>query len=305
MGTLTAQQRAQERSVLFAVGVDWPLVGLFVVVGVLSGSLTIIAEAVRACLMLAIETYSLIVMRRIHRGKVAEFEFGTGKLEQACNLAIATGMIVGALWIAQGATDLVIQGHSNASPLGLTLAATIKGFSPLVNLVAWHKVRLAAGRAPSVIMLAQLQVRLTKLISSCIVQVTMTGAAIARDPVIAAWADSIGALFVAGYMVVTAIGMLRAGLPDLLDRSVDEASQIAVLRSLAHHDGDYDRLDHIRSRRSGRVVFVEIGLGFDAGLAMREVDRRVAGIRKTIAREIEGADISIAVSAHPPRPATV
>jgi len=305
MGTLTAQQRAQERSVLFAVSVDWPLVGLFVVVGLLSGSLTIIAEAVRGCLMLAIETYSLIVMRRIHRGKVAAFEFGTGKLEQACNLAIATGMIVGALWIARRAFDLVIQGHSDASPLGLTLAASIKGITPLVNLVAWNEVRLAAGRTPSVIMLAQQQARLTKFISSCIVQVTMTVAAIARDPVIAAWADSIGALFVAGFMTVIAIGMLRAGLPDLLDRSVDEASQITVLRSLAHHYRDYDRLDHVRSRRSGKLVFVEIALGFDAGMPLREVDRRAAAIKDAIARELEGAEVSILVSAHPPRPATV
>jgi hypothetical protein len=52
-------------------------------------------------------------------------------------------------------------------------------------------------------------------------------------------------------------------------------------------------------------VFVEIALGFDAGLPLREVDRRVAAIRETIAREIEAADVSILVSAHPPRPATV
>jgi hypothetical protein len=52
-------------------------------------------------------------------------------------------------------------------------------------------------------------------------------------------------------------------------------------------------------------VFVEIALGFDADLPMWEVDRRVAAIRETIAREIEGADVSVLVSAHSPPPATV
>lgn len=305
MGTLTAEQRAQERSVLVPISIDWAFLAPYLSIGLLGGSLTIVAESVRWFLMLSIQTYSLIVMRRINRGKVADLEFGTGKLEQICNLAIATGMIVGAILIARGALDLAIQGHSNASPLGLTLAAIVNAVNALVNFAAWYEIKRTAGPAPPVIVRAQLQVRLTMFTSSCIVQMTMTVAAITRDPVIAAWADSSGALFVAGYMTVTAIGMLRAGLPDLLDRSVDEASQIAVLRSLAHHYRDYDRLDHIRSRRSGKLVFVEIALGFDAGLPLCEVDRRAAAIKETIAGEIEGADVSILASAHPPRPATV
>jgi len=305
MGTLTAEQRARERAVLVAVSVDWPIaLGVMFPVGLLGGSLTMIADAVRGTLLLMVETYSLIVMRRINRGKVAEFEFGTGKLEQICNLAIATGMILSAFLIALGAVDLALKGHSNGSPLGLALAATTNAANTLVNFAWWYEVRRAAGRDPPVIVRAQLQVRLTRFTSSCIVQVTMTVAAITRDPVIAACGDSLGALFVAGYLTAIAVGMLRAGLPDLLDRSVDEASQIAVLRSLARHYLDYDRLDHIRSRRSGKLLFVEIALGFDAGLPLREVDRRAAAIRETIARELEGADVSILVSAHPPEPAT-
>jgi ferrous-iron efflux pump FieF len=305
MGTLTAEQRAQEGSVLVPLSIDWAFLAPYLAVGLLSGSLTMIAVSVRWFLILSFQTFSFIVMRRINRGKLADLEFGTGKLEQFCNLAMATGMILGAILLARGAVDLAIQGHTDATPLGLTSAAVFNAANVLVNFVAWHEIRRTAGPAPPVIVLAQLQKRLTVFTSSCIEQVTMTVAAIARDPVIAAYADSSGALFVVGYVTVTAIGMLRAGLPDLLDRSVDEASQIAVLRSLAHHYLDYDRLDHIRSRRSGKLVFVEIGLGFDAGLPLREVDRRAAAIKETIAREIEGADVSILVSAHPPPPATL
>lgn len=304
MDTVTAEQRAQERSFLVPISIDWAFLGPYFSVGLLGGSLTIIAESVRWGLMLSLQTYSLIVMRRINRGKLADLEFGTGKLEQVCNLAIATGMILSAILIARGAVDLAIQGHSNASPLGLTFAAIINAVNVLVNFMAWYEVWRTAGPSPSVIVLAQMQTRLTIFTSSCILQMTMTVAAIARDPVIAAWADGLGAMFVAGYMTVMAMGMLRAGLPDLLDRSVDEASQIAVLRSLAHHYLDYDRLDHVRSRRSGKLVFVEIALGFDDGLPLREVDRRAAAIKETISRAIAGADVSILISAHPPRPAT-
>jgi ferrous-iron efflux pump FieF len=300
MATLTPEQRARESSLFLAVITDWGFLIPYSAVGLVGGSLTIVAESLRAYLMAAIEAYSLIVMRRIHRGSFADFEFGTGKLEQACNLAIATGMIVGALWITRGAVDLVLQGHSNASPLGLTLAAVAGAANTLVNFVAWAEVRHATRRAPSVIMRAQLQARVTKLVASSVVQVTLTVAAIARDPLIAAGADSIGALFVACYMGVIAMGMLRVGLPELLDRSVDEASKNAVLRSLAQHRDEYERLSRIRSRRSGHLVFVEIALGFDPALPLATVDGRVAAIKGTIAREIAGVDVSVLVSAHPP-----
>jgi divalent metal cation (Fe/Co/Zn/Cd) transporter len=66
-----------------------------------------------------------------------------------------------------------------------------------------------------------------------------------------------------------------------------------VDRVLAGNAGDYQRLDRVRSRRSGRVVFVEIVLSFEPGLTIAEVNRRIAALKQSMADEIEHADISI------------
>jgi divalent metal cation (Fe/Co/Zn/Cd) transporter len=293
---LTLVQRARERSVAAAVIADAAISSVFVVVGVLGGSLTILAESIRCWLMLGIEIYSLAVMRRIHRNKLSEFDFGTGKLEQICNLLIAAGMILSALWIAHGAVGLAISGSSKASPLGLSLAAVSGAFNTLINFLAWGEMRAAAAQGRSVIMQAQLHARVTKLVSSAIVQLTMTLAALTGDPVVVAWLDSIGALFVAAYIMVTAVPMLRAGLPEMLDRSVDETTQLAVLRVLSEHDDLYAWLGRIRTRRSGAVVFVEIAIGLDAQLPLAEVDRRVDLLRTSFGHAIEGVDLSIVVT---------
>lgn len=300
--TLTPEQRARERSILLGTLIDLAMLGAFLLVGILGGSLTIVAESVRGGLMLAVEAYSLVVMRRIHRGRVADLDFGAGKLEQVCNLAIALGMLGGSAWIAGGAAELALRGRSEASPLGLALAASLGAVNNLANFVTWDEMRRAARAGGSVIMQAQLRARTTKLVASAGVQATMTVAALAVDPVVAAWADGLGALFVSGLTLASAVGMFRSGLPDLLDRSLDEAAQFSVLRALALHFDNYARFDRVRSRRSGSQVFVEIALGFDAGLPLAEVDRRATAIRAAIAREIEGADVSILVSAHPPAP---
>ena len=185
---LTPEQRHKERSLGFGLVADLHVWAALGVVGFLGGSLTSVAEWVRGGLMNAIEGYALLVLRRIHRGTLAEFEFGAGKLEQLCNLAIALGMLAGAAWIAYGAAGLLLQGESHGSPLGLALAAAIGAVNTLVNFVAWDEVRRAAGGDRSVIMRAQVQARRTKLVSSLVVQVSMTVAAATRDAVIAAWA---------------------------------------------------------------------------------------------------------------------
>ena len=92
--------------------------------------------------------------------------------------------------------------------------------------------------------------------------------------------------------------MLRDGFPDIIDQAVEETVQHAINRALARHFADYDRFEGVRSRRSGRRVFIEVALGFDGGLTMAEVTRRSAALSATMRGEIADADIAILASSH-------
>jgi ferrous-iron efflux pump FieF len=293
---LTADQHAKERSILFAIVADAVIIAAMIQIGLFGGSFTIIAEAVRASLMLAIEIFSLIVMRRIHRGVLKGFEFGPGKLEQLASLLIAGGMIGGAVWIVLGVLAIIAGEKALGTPFGLALAAMLGALNTWVNIVAWDVMRRAAQTGGSVIMRAQLRSRTVKLFSSLFVQATMTVAAVSLNDVIVAWADAIGSAFVAGFIVINAIEMMRSGLPDLLDRAVEEEIQIAVNRALARHFKEYERLERVRSRRAGEQVFIEIALGFDGALALGEADRRVEALKATLKAEVPQADISVMIS---------
>lgn len=293
MTALTAEQRSRESSIWLSIWLDTLIEVAMFTIAFVGGSLTILAEAMRGTLGQLVEIYSLVVLRRIHRQGFAAFDYGVGKLEQACNLAIAVSMLVGAAWIGHKALRLVLEAENIASPLGLTMAACFGALNTYLNYIAWNEVRKACRHGHSIIMQAQLKSRLTKLVSSLIVQVTMTVAALAPDPLIAAWADGLGAMFVAGYLVVIAFRMLRVGLPDLFDRSVDQPTQLAIRRALAEHAGTYGHLERMRSRRSGGTTFVEIALAFDSSLQLTDIHQRIAAIRACIAKEVEGADVSI------------
>ncbi len=141
---VTPEQLAQERSIRFAFLADLGVLALAVPVGLLGGSLTIKAEAIRFVLGMSIEIFAYTVMWRLHRGKLHDLEFGGGKLEQIANLVTGIGMLGGAAWIASKAMAIV-GGHGEVgAPLGLALAAIVGALNAYINFVAWDAMRRAA-----------------------------------------------------------------------------------------------------------------------------------------------------------------
>jgi ferrous-iron efflux pump FieF len=290
---VTPEQLAQEHSLRFALLADIGVLSLMVPVGLLGGSLTIKAETIRFVLMMSIEIFAYSVMWRVHRGKLHDMEFGGGKLEQIANLVTGLGMLGAAAWIATKAMAIVGGHAAVGTPLGLALAAIVGALNAYINFLAWDGMCRAAKGDSTLVMQGQLHARRVKLVCSLVVLFTMTVAALSTDNVVVASADAVGSVFVAAFMVLNGSDMLRTGIPDLLDRSAGKTVRDTVDRVLAGSAGHYQRLDRVRSRRSGRVVFVEIVLSFEPGLTIAEVNRRIAALKHSMANEIEHADISI------------
>ena len=295
----TPQQVVQERSVLLAVGIDSVITVLLFAIGILGGSLTITAEAIRATLTLLIESFSLVVMRRINRGGVREMEFGSGKLEQLANACLGFSMLLAAAWLLHGAIAIMAGDRDVGTPFGLAAAAVIGIVNLYCNLIAWDAVSRAAAVEPSLIMLVQLRVRVVKLLASGVVGVTLTVAAVATDDLIVAWADAIGSIFVSTYMVVSGYRILRAAIPDIVDQAASREVTEIVERCLGQYAEDYVTVERVRSRLSGRVTFIEIVLAYDVELTMAEVDRRIRALKAAVRGEIAHADVSVIASSVP------
>jgi divalent metal cation (Fe/Co/Zn/Cd) transporter len=294
--SLTAEQRGRERALILVALLDGTMVGLLLLVGTLGGSLTCVAEALRGGLVDLIALISLFVMRRLHRGTLSGFDFGTGKIEQLCSLAVAVALGVSAVWIAYDALELALSEHSEATPLALTLAAVTGALNVCINVIAWDEVRHAARGRPSAIMRSQHHSRWTKLLSSLTVQATMTLAAVAKDPMLAAMADALGALVVCGVMAVAARDQLAESLPDLLDRSMDSLARPALQQVMAVMP-DFV-LAGFRSRGTKRAFVLEVVLACPAGTEVRalaESERRLAMELRRLLPEVE---LSLVVQAH-------
>ena len=293
---LTAAQRARERSLLTAIALDVGITFPQVAVAIWSGSLTMLAELVRAVLLTALEVFVFRVLRQVHRGRLSEYEFGSGKLEQFANMLVGLAMLLGAAWIA-----VKMFGRVHAPPLqdaaGLWAAAAM-GFANLaLNAYCFHALWRSGKDGTSIIINGQIQSRLAKLLASTLVACAMLVNAAVTSPAAALAADLAGSALVVVVMAVLGGSLLRKALPHLLDRTIDENGQAAINRVLIRHFDAYDELAHVRARLTGDGALVEIGLRFAGAMPLSAVQRVVDTVSRDVAELIPGVRVTVVPSA--------
>ncbi len=292
---LTPAELQREKALFYTLIADVTIVSVIAVVATASGSLTMGAELIRTVLMVGLEVFSFLAMWRIHRGRFADFEFGHGKIEQLANLGIAVGLLVGGGLVLTGSIEALTGDPQVLSPLGLAMAASVAAINTSENFLAWWAMRRAAKVERSTILVSQMRARWVKLVSSAVVQVALTIAALTYDTLVAHWLDGLGAIFVACFMIVTAVDMFREGLPDILDKGLDEAAHLAILRALSTHYDSYATFHGVRTRRSGGHMFVEVDLGYPKELSLEEVDQRRMALEESFHEELGPCDITVKV----------
>ncbi|WP_159996180.1 cation transporter [Roseomonas sp. 18066] len=288
--------RARERSLLGSTLADSSMVLLFTGVALWSHSMTTLAELVRGALLTALEFVIYLLMRRIHRGRMSAYEFGSGKVEQFANTVVGLAMAAGAAWVATRAISRFAEGDGAAhgSALSLWVAVGAVGINLAINAAAGVALWRAGRDGTSVLMTGQIRSRISKILASTVAVAAVVLSAIAPGSMTSRIADLGGTLFVAAVMLGVTAKLWRESLPDLLDRSLDEERQLLLNRALGAHFADYDALLSVRSRSSGRSVHVKIELGFRGDQPLAAVDRVTTALSAEIARLIPGAEVTVA-----------
>lgn len=287
----TPEQLKQERALATVILLDMILIVPYLVVGIAVGSLVMVAEVLRGGLLLLVICVSLRTLRRAHRHLTGYYEYGIGKLERALSFAVAVLLLLAAgfiFWEAfvgqpepPGARWLAI--------LAVVFVCLNLGINTYPLLPLWRSLR----EEPSVIVLSHFRARLTKAVGSVVVVTCVAVHMFSANPMAGRIAEGIGSVFVAGFMIVVAVGLLREAMPDLLDRAISEPMQLQVNRILANFFNDYDELIAVRTRRSGNTAHVEITLGFSPEMNLGALFETLARMQKDLEEAIPNSDILI------------
>src|SRR5438128_5869849 len=271
---------APVRIAAISLAVTAALLVLKLVLGLISGSIAVLSDAVDSGTDLAAGAAALISVRLSAQPADEEHPYGHGKVETISASVAATIVgIGGGVVVFQAVRRLV--GHSPDIDVVVGLAAVL--VSAAANVVLAFFMRREAKRSQSMALRAETTHLQTNVVQAgtIIAGLTLVGITGAKvfDPL---------ALGLAAYMGWTAVGLVRIAFSEMMDTALPE-HDLAVIRDvLVEHRNELRGFHRLRTRRAGAVRHVDMHLLFDPHLTITDVHPISDGIEREIEARLPG-----------------
>ena len=260
--------------------------------GLLGRSGAMVADAVHSFSDLATDVVVVAFARVSAKPKDEGHDYGHGKFETLAAILVGLALVaVGGGILAEGVQAIrrVVHGGELARPGGIALAAAA------VSIVVkeWlYRYTVRAGRtlrSPSVV--ANAWHHRSDALSS-LGTLAGVGCAYFLGP---AWriADPIAALLVAVFIFKIAFDQIRAGLDELLERSLPADMEQEILR-IVTADPAVRQPHNLRTRRIGAAIAVEVHIRVDGEMSVRRAHALTVDIERRL-RARFGAETMIAI----------
>lgn len=269
-----------------SVTVDALMVLAKLTVGLLSGSLGLVGEAVHSTLDMVSSLFALLAVRAARKPADLEHPYGHGRAE---NLAAYTEGILLALTAAGIAYEAV---HRLLTP-GHRVDATAVAIALPAIAIAVESVRAAVlqhvGRASgSAALEANAQNRIADIFSSAGVLLGLLGVRLGLQ-----WADSVAALLVAVVIARSSVVLIRQSGDILIDRGSGE-----VERELSKTIGDIAGVREVRGirvRRSGPRLIGDATVSARRTLSVEGAQQLADEVREAVAGDHPNLDLTLVV----------
>jgi len=259
----------------------------------ISNSVVLLADLLRCAADFIAILFSWIIVRKISGADRVTYNYGFGKLEQLSTVAVSGALIITVIISSvAGVRRFLMPEPVENAEFGLLLAL----LSVLGNGFLWAKNYFHDKRSPSPIIDSQWRLFRAKTFATVVVSISIGVALFTGNTGWTIYIDPTGSIVLAGFMLYSAIIMLSSAVPVLVDRAVEEEIQKIIMSSLSQHAGDYLILEKIRTRRSGKRIFIDIFVMFDGDERFSKIHSTVMRIKDTLRGNLPDAEILVVPS---------
>ena len=266
----------KSRAAAVSVGSNAALVVLKLFVGVLSGSVSIVSEAIHSAIDLVAALIAFASTRVADRPSDEEHPFGYGKAEGVSGSVEAALILLAAFWIAIEAVRKLLHG-GEVEHLGL--GAAVMGFSALANTFVSLFLFRVAKQEDSLALEADAHHLSTDVYTSAGVGVGLLVVWLTGWHVV----DPLVAIAVAGLIASIGWRLTQAATGQLMDRRLpaDEVGEIErALRCEARVLGFH----RLRTRKSGSDRFVDVHVVLPTTMSLGEAHEIAHGLEQAVER---------------------
>jgi len=257
--------RIEKKATLISSTTAGVLVLFKLVIGIISGSVAVLASAIDSLLDLSVSIFNFFALHQSERKPDETFNFGLGKLEAVASVIEGTIISISGLFILYSAVDKIITPrpikYMEASMGIMLFAIVLTGALVLfLNHVAKKNNNLVI-RADVLHYKTDLFTNGAILLSLLIIQ--FSGFELI-DPLL-----GIG---IAIYMIYSAFPIMKEGLMMLLDISLQK-EEIARITTMLSRLQKINGFHHLQTRRSGSDIFISVHLVFDDATSLLEAHK--------------------------------
>jgi cation diffusion facilitator family transporter len=253
-----------------------------IVVGLVTGSVSVLSEAIHSGMDLLAALIAFVAVRTSGRPADDEHPWGHEKVENLSGAFEAILIFVAALWIIWESIDKLIHPRP-IDAIGLGVA--VMGISTAVNVLVSRALFRVGKETDSIALLADAWHLRTDVYTSMGVMIGLAFiwlGSFVLPSVNLALIDPVVAIAVALLIGKTAIKLTRQSVADLLDTSMPEEERAWIADHLSSQRPEVCGFHRLRTRRAGAKRFVVFHLLVDAEMHVNEshgiADRVSAGI---------------------------
>jgi len=265
------------------------------IVGFYSGSAALIADAVHTSLDILTSLAVWVGLKLSLKSSGEKFPYGYYKAENLVALLVSILILLSGVELVREAL-VSIKNPAGVELQGLALGTAL--FSVL-TIYALSRYKARIGKLiDSQALLADAMHSYTDVFSSLVVVVAIAGSMLGMP-----WLDSVGVLVISLMIFRLGIGIARDSALTLMDAWLDE-DLVAGIRQAVENIRGVNRVDDIKLRKSGLVVFGEIEVEIEGEADLKRVEMLSEDIEKAVKKEVKNLE-HVVINAKPGKMAVV
>lgn len=252
--------RLEKKATVVSTSVAALLVFIKMTVGILSGSIAVLASAIDSFLDLIVSLFNYFALNNAEMDPDDKFHFGRSKIEPLA--AVIEGVVISfsALFILYEALEKIVN-YKPMEYLGTSVAVMVASFIITAFLVAF--LNHVAKKTNNMVIKADALHYKTDLFSNGAILLALGLIAYTGEHLI----DPILGIGIAIYMVYSAVPIIKEGLLMLLDAALP-ADDVAKIETLLQTQDNINGYHDLKTRESGSHIFISVHTVFNVSISL-------------------------------------
>ena len=242
------------------------LILIKVIIGLLTGSVSVVAEAIHSGIDLLAAMITFFSVRAGAKDADEQHPFGHGKIEDFSGMIEALLIFVAAIIIIYKAVMRLLH-PVELEKLGLGVIAML--ISVVVNIWVSRYLLRIAKKTDSIALEADARHLTTDVLTSAGVMVGVAVVSITHITIL----DPIVAIAVAVLIILTAYDLTKRSIRDLLDAKLPDEDEAFIRAKLSEHLGEIVDYHALRSRKGGFQRFVDVHVVMPRNMSIEEAHK--------------------------------